>query len=176
MALKGLIYPVIFIFISTLFLFLRLLPIDLIARNWAFPDFLICFMLAWSMRKPEAIPAILIALIFLLEDFLFQRPPGLYAALALLACEWSKRQALSAEEFPFLIEWLVAIISIFALFVSYRLLLYLSFTALPPLRLGLFELFGTIISYPAAVGICRYILRMRSPRSNSLDKIKKVRW
>ena len=82
MALNGLIYPVIFIFISLLFVFFRMLPLDLMARNWTTPDFLICFMLAWSMRKPEAIPAILIAAIFLLPDCLFQRTPGLYAALA----------------------------------------------------------------------------------------------
>ena len=175
MALNGLIYPVIFIFISLLFVFFRMLPLDLMARNWTTPDFLICFMLAWSMRKPEAIPAILIAAVFLLQDCLFQRPPGLYAALALLACEWSKRQALHAEEFPLLIEWLTAAMALVTLFVGYRLILSLSLSALPPFRLSLFELFITMVSYPIVVGICRYGLRLRSPQSLPFDKIKRGR-
>jgi rod shape-determining protein MreD len=175
MALRGLIYPSIFIFISLLFLFFRMLPLDLMARNWAAPDFLICFTLVWSMRKPEAIPAILIASIFLLQDFLFQRPPGLYAALALLACEWSKRQALRAEELPFPIEWLTATMAILALFVAYRLLLSLSITSLPPLRMSLFELIATIFSYPIVVIICRYALRLRPPQSLPFGKIKRAR-
>lgn len=175
MALRDLIYPSIFILISLIFLFFRMLPLDLVARNWTAPDLLICFMLVWSMRKPEAIPAILIASIFLLQDFLFQRPPGLYAALALLACEWSRRQALRAEEFPFLIEWLTASMAILALFVGYRLLLSLSITSLPPLRLSLFELITTIFSYPIVVGICRYVLRLRSPQSLTFGKTKRAR-
>ena len=174
MALRGLIYPIIFIFISLLFFFFRLLPIDLTIRNWTSPNFLICFMLAWSMRKPKAIPAILIASILLLEDFLFQRPPGLYSGLALMACEWSKRQAFHAEEFSFFLEWLIAAISITTIFVSFRLLLNLSLSTLPSFNLGLFELFVTIISYPAVVAICHYALRLRSPRSGSFDKNKRV--
>jgi rod shape-determining protein MreD len=83
---RGMIYPLIFVFISLLFMFFRMLPLDLTVRNWTAPDFLICFMLAWSVRKPEAVPSILIAAIFLIQDFLFQRPPGLYSALALLLC------------------------------------------------------------------------------------------
>ena len=172
---RGMIYPLIFVFISLLFMFFRMLPLDLTVRNWTAPDFLICFMLAWSMRKPEAVPSILIAAIFLIQDFLFQRPPGLYAALALLLCEWSKRQALLAEEFPFLIEWLTAPMAMVALFVSYRLVLSLSLSALAPFRLSLFELLITIVSYPIIVGICRYALRLKSPQSLPFDTINRSR-
>lgn len=172
---RGMIYPLIFIFVSLLFMFFRMLPLDLMARNWTTPDFLICFMLTWSMRKPEAIPAILIAAIFLLQDFLFQRPTGLYAALALLTCEWSKRQALLAEEFPFLIEWLTAAMAMVALFVGYRFILSLSLSALAPFKLSLFELVITIVSYPIIVGICRYALRIKSPQSLPFDKINRAR-
>lgn len=175
MTARSIIYPLIFIFISFLYMFFRMLPLDLIARSWAAPDILICFMISWSMRKPEAIPPILIAAIFLLQDFLFQRPPGLYAALALLVCEWSKRQALLAEEFPFLIEWLTATMALVALFVGYRLILSLSFSALAPFRLSLFELFITIVSFPIIVGICRYALRLKSPQLLPFDKINRTK-
>lgn len=175
MTTRGMIYPLIFIFISLLLIFFRMLPLDLIVRSWTAPNFLICFMLAWSMRKPEAIPSFLIAAIFLLQDFLFQRPPGLYAALALLVCEWSKRQALLAEEFPFLIEWLTATIALVALFVGYRLILSLSLSALAPFRLSLFELIITIVSFPIIVGICRYALRLKSPQLLTLGKINRGR-
>ena len=51
------------------------------------PDLLIAFALAWSLRRPEYVPTLLLAILFLLGDLLLQRPPGLWALLALLACE-----------------------------------------------------------------------------------------
>ena len=42
------------------------------------PDLLIAFAFAWSLRRPEYVPSLLLALLFLLADLLLQRPPGLW--------------------------------------------------------------------------------------------------
>ena len=60
---------------------------------------------------------------FFLADFLLQRPPGLWAMLALVACEHVKSQARSLRdasittEIAFILAWIVGIS------ISYRIIL-----------------------------------------------------
>ena len=56
---------------------------------------LLGFACAWCLRRPEYVPAWSLAGLFLLADLLLQRPPGLWALLALMGCENLKSRAQS---------------------------------------------------------------------------------
>ena len=60
-----------------------LLPLQTTPRSLAGPDLLLAFAVAWCLRRPEFVPPLALALAFLLADLLLQRPPGLWALLAL---------------------------------------------------------------------------------------------
>ena len=74
-----------FAFLVLAILFFRLLPLQTDVGGLIWPDFVLGFALAWSVRRPEFVPAVLLAGVFLLSDLLLQRPPGLWAVLALIA-------------------------------------------------------------------------------------------
>ena len=63
---------------------------------------------AWAARRPDTLPALVALGVFLLADFLFQRPPGLYAALVLLMTEWLRRRSPRLRHGAFAGEWLAA--------------------------------------------------------------------
>ena len=64
--------------------------------RWIMPDLLILFAFAWVTRRPSFVPALAIAGIFLLADMLYQRPPGLWTGLVLIASEIRRARARSA--------------------------------------------------------------------------------
>ena len=62
-------------------IFWRLLPLDMLPARIAGPDIIVALSFAWVLRRPEYAPPLFIATILLMSDLLFQRPPGLWAAL-----------------------------------------------------------------------------------------------
>jgi len=75
------VYRISFVFLGLALIVLQLLPLQTIPQTWAGPDVMMCLVFAWSVRRPDYVPTLLIAAVILLEDFLIQRPPGLHAAL-----------------------------------------------------------------------------------------------
>ena len=49
-------------------LFFHLLPLETTPRRWVGPDFLLGFACAWSLRRPEYVPSLALAGLFLLAD------------------------------------------------------------------------------------------------------------
>ena len=74
-------------------IFWRLLPLDTLPDGFAGPDLMVALACAWVLRRPEYAPPLLIGGMILLADFLFQRPPGLFAALVVVATEALKARA-----------------------------------------------------------------------------------
>ena len=70
------------------------------------PDLMLAFTFAWVLRRPDYVPVLLIAAIFLLEDMLLMRPPGLWTADR---ADRDRDPARSREprprEMPFMAEW-----------------------------------------------------------------------
>jgi len=141
-------------------------------RLWVSPDLLIAFALAWSVRRPEYVPAFLLAAVFLLSDLLLQRPPGLWALLALLACENLKGRSRSLRDATFGAEWVaVAVLLIGVLLFNW---IVLSVLLIPPpqLRLSLLELGTTILTYPIAVLVTRSLMGVRRAAPGEFDTIR----
>lgn len=135
------------------------------------PDLLIAFAFAWSLRRPEYIPALLLALIFLLADLLLQRPPGLWAMLALLASENLKGRSRSLRDATFGAEWIAVAVLLTGILILNRIVLALTLVPAPQLRLSLLELGVTILVYPAVVFVTRSIMGVRRAAPGELDTL-----
>ena len=59
--------------------------------TWPAPDLMLALTLAWVVRRPDLLPAPLIAAYFFVEDILMMRPPGLWALIVLGATEFLRR-------------------------------------------------------------------------------------
>lgn len=160
-----------FILLTVTLIFFHLLPLETTPRQWSGPDLLLCFAFAWSLRRPEYVPALSLALAFLVSDLLLQRPPGLLALLALIACENLKSRGRSLRDANFLGEWLtVGILTILVLLAN-RLILGLVLVDLPSLSLFLSELGMTIIFYPLVVAITHYAMGIHKAAPGDLDAL-----
>ena len=160
-----------FVLVSLMILFWQLLPLDTLPRRWAGPDLILCFAIAWSLRRPEFVPPVVLAFVFLLADLLLQRPPGLLALLALLGCENLKSRNRSLRDATFPAEWLAASVVIAVVLLSYRLVLAMLLVDLPSLGLSLFELGMSILFYPLVVFITHTLMGVRKTTPRDIDAL-----
>ena len=160
-----------FVAIAIMTLLSSLLPLQTIPRSWAGPDLLFCLALTWSVRRPEYVPIWLLAGVFLLADFMLSRPPGLLAALMLMACGNMQSRARHLHVTGFMTEWLRAGILIFAAAVLYRLTLAILLVPTPPIGLHATQIIGTIVAYPLVVMISALLFGIRMAPPGDLDNI-----
>ncbi|WP_300036984.1 rod shape-determining protein MreD [uncultured Roseobacter sp.] len=158
-----------FAFLVCVILFFQLLPLNLTPSRWAGPDLLLAFACAWSVRRPEYVPALGLALLFLLADLLLQRPPGLWALLALLGCENLKSRARAVRDGTFPGEWLTVCVMIAAISIAYRLGLMITLVDPPALGLSFSQLAMTLICYPAVVAVTHTLLGVRKSAPGDPD-------
>lgn len=158
-----------YVAIAGVLLFVRLLPLGSLAGQWPGPDLLLCLTLVWVLRRPDYVPALLIALVVLLEDLLLMRPPGLWAALVVLAAEFLRSRAALTRELGFAVEWLMVAGVVIAAVMGYRLVL--SLVMLPQAGLGqvLVQALATILCYPAVVVASRIAFGVRKPATGEVD-------
>lgn len=135
------------------------------------PDLLIAFAFAWSLRRPEYVPSLLLAILFLLADLLLQRPPGLWAVLALLACENLKGRSRSLRDATFGAEWIAVAVLLTVILITNRIVLSVVLVAPPQLRLSFLELGMTILVYPAVVFVTRSLMGVRRAAPGELDAL-----
>ena len=160
-----------FLLLALTILFFQLLPLETTPRNWAGPDILLCFACAWSLRRPDFVPAALLAAAFLLSDLLLQRPPGLWAVLALIGCENLKTRGRSLRDANFAAEWATVGLIMLLVMLAYRLVLAVALVDLPSVTLSLTELGATILIYPLIVAVTRWVMRVRRPAPGELESL-----
>jgi rod shape-determining protein MreD len=135
----------------------RLVPLDMRPTVWAGPDLLLAATLVWVARKPIYLPVPVIAGFFLMADFLFMRPPGLWAALTVILTEIIRRQHKEFRNMALLLEWGTVAIGIVGITVANRLVLAIAMAPQAPLTLALTEMIATILVYPAVVIVAHYV-------------------
>lgn len=150
-------------------IFFNLLPLETTPRVWTGPDILLGVTFAWALRRPEYVPMVSVALVFLLTDLLFQRPPGLLAALALIATEMLKSRARGLRDLPFMVEWLSVGVAMLAVAVSYRVILTLVLVPQAPLVLSVIQLAMSILAYPLIVLVTRLVFKVRRAGPGDID-------
>ena len=152
-------------------LFVQLLPLETQPRRWAMPDWLLGLTMVWALRRPEAVPLILVAVCVLIEDFLLQRPPGLWAALLVVASEVMRSRSDGMKDGDFFIEWLNAALAMIFVVLGYRLILLIFVVEMPPLAPTLIQLGLTILVYPAIVFASWAMLGVRKTAVGETDAL-----
>lgn len=152
-----------------LLVFLHLLPLDTVPRAWAGPDLMLALTFVWVLRRPDFVPPLLIAAVFLLADFLFQRPPGLWAAIVLVACGTLRARAAVLRDQTFPLEWLSVATSLVAMTLGYRIILAILLIDQAPLGLSLMQLLATLAVYPFVVFLSQALLGVRKLAPGDID-------
>ncbi|MEY8827441.1 rod shape-determining protein MreD [Sedimentitalea sp. XS_ASV28] len=160
-----------FLVLCAVIIFFHLMPLETTPRNWAPPDLLIAFILAWALRRPDYVPALSVAAVILMADLLFQRPPGLMALLVVLGCEFLKSRANSHGETSFIVEWFNVCVVIAGITVLDRLILTMTLVDRAPLSLHLIQMVLTMAIYPLAAFVTQTLLGVRRPSPGNSDAL-----
>jgi rod shape-determining protein MreD len=162
-------FRILFFILAMAVIFFRLLPLETLPKTWAGPDILCALIFAWSLRRPQAVPSILIAIIVLSEDMLLQREPGLQAALIVIAAAWLKLSRSYTPDMSALREWMSATIAIVVIMLSTRFILIVFFVPLPSLSLHLSQMIMTILVYPIVALLTHFVIGLRYVGPNDTD-------
>jgi rod shape-determining protein MreD len=157
--------------LALLVIFVNLLPLDMQPQAWAGPDLLVALTFAWALRRPEFVPALSVALVILLADLLFLRPPGLWAALMVVATQALKNRARNLRDQPFMMEWLAVAGIFLAISLGNRLVLAVLLVPQAPLGLTVIHVVMTLICYPAVVMISQWVFGVRKAAPGDLDRL-----
>jgi rod shape-determining protein MreD len=152
-------------------LFLRILPIDISPGGLPGPDLVLALTMAWVLRRPAHLPALAIALVWLVEDLLLLRPPGLWALMVLAGTEFLRARHAVVREISFLLEWMMVAGVLAAMTLGYRLVLAIVMVPQDPLDLSLLKLGFTVASYPVMVLLLHFVFRVRKPATGEVDEL-----
>ncbi|WP_341863925.1 rod shape-determining protein MreD [Gymnodinialimonas sp. 57CJ19] len=150
---------------------LKLLPLNLAASGIPGPDLLVLLAFAWMVRQPLLVPIGLLLVVFLLADFLFMRPPGLWTALMLIAAESLRRRRLTMTELPFLVEWSMVAAMVLGMVLLNRLIMWMLLVELDSLGLTLAHGIVTVAVYPIVVAISKFVFRVRKLGPTELEAL-----
>ncbi|PQO22809.1 rod shape-determining protein MreD [Rhodobacteraceae bacterium WD3A24] len=170
-ASRAWVYWLLFAGLGALTLFFRLLPLGGGASGLPAPDVTLCLAVAWVLRRPDYMPAPLVAGVVLVEDLLLLRPPGLWALIALAATEFLRARHTLMRELSFVIEWAVVAGVMLAMVVVQRLVLFLLMAPQPALGLALLHIILTILFYPVVVAVSHYLFNVRKPATGEVDAL-----
>lgn len=142
--------------------FVQLLPLDIGPDDWVPGQELVLVMaFAWVVRRPEYVPALLLAAVFLIADILFMRPPGLWAALVVLAGEFLRGRRARAFAATLFTEWFLIAIVLLVMKVVETVILLLSGTGHAGLEVTIMHLGLAILFYPVVVLLSERVLGIR---------------
>lgn len=152
-------------------LLMRLLPVNPGAIGWPGPDWLMALTLAWVLRRPEQVPAAVIAAVVLVEDLLLMRPPGLGAVLMLLGTEAARNREARWRDQGFMVEWLRVAVLMGGMMLADRVASILFILPVPPLGLAALHLIATVAAYPVVVLFGRLLLGLRPMTTAEAERL-----
>ena len=170
-AMQKLTGRAVFIAVAGAIVFFQLLPLNLEPVRWPAPDLLLAATLAWVARRPSLAPFPVVAAIFLLTDLLFQRPPGLYAALVLVATEMLRARRGQLRNMPFALEWGTVALFIAGITLANRIVHFAVMMPQATLGLTLIQMLMTILSYPLVAGVARLAFGVSRPAPGQVDSL-----
>ncbi len=160
---------IVFVALAFVIIVIQLVPLDMRPAIWAAPDVLLVATLVWVARRPAYLPVLVVAALFLMTDLLFQRPPGLWAALVVMLTEWVRKRSNGIRNMPLLLEWGTIAVGIVAITLTNRLVLAIVVTPQPALGLTLIQMISTISVYPLVVLVAHFVFGISRPAPGQLD-------
>ena len=151
--------------------FAQLLPLDPGPGGLPGPDVMLLLTLAWLLRRPEAVPVTMIALLFLMADFLFMRPPGLWAVIVVIMTEMIRSRASGFRDMSFVVEWLMIAAFITVGTLAHVILQAVFFVDQPALGQTLIRLLATVLCYPLVVAFGARSFGLRKPVSGEFNPL-----
>ena len=149
----------------------QLVPLNLQPAGWAAPDLLLAMTCVWVARRPSYVPVYIVAAVFFATDLLFQRPPGLWAALVVLLSEAIRTRHRELRSMSFAAEWAFVALGLVTITLANRIVLAIVMTPLAPLGLTMMQLGGTVLIYPLVVFVAHYLLGVAYAAPGDMRKI-----
>lgn len=137
-----------------------LLPIRLEAGRLPGPDLILALTVAWAMRRADHLPLLELAAVMLAVDLLLMRPPGLMAALTIVAVEVIRARADQWRDLTLPVEWLIGAAIVAGVLVANAVILAIFLVPQPTLGQVLIRLILTAAAIPAAAAVVRYLFRV----------------
>lgn len=162
-------YRGLFLALASLSLFLRLLPLGSTPSVWPGVDLLTCLTVAWVLRRPDYVPVLLILVVFLIEDMLTLRPPGLWTAIVVMGTEFLRSREPLTRELPFPLEWAMVAAVLLVMMLANRLALAITVSPQPAFASSFLRTALTILAYPAIVGFSRLLFGLRKSATGEVD-------
>jgi rod shape-determining protein MreD len=150
-------------------LFARLLPLGTTAGDLPGPDLVLCLTFAWAIRRPDFVPVWLLAAVFLTEDLVLMRPPGLWTALVIVAVEFIRSRVALTRELTFPMEWLLVAGLMVGCLLAFRSVAGLLLVPQPAFGFALLQTVWSILCYPLVVGLSQLALDLRKPATGEVD-------
>lgn len=150
----GLVFAVIFI---------QLLPLDQRPTLFSPPDVLLALTLVWVARRPDFVPFVMIGFVFFLADLLFQRPPGLFAALVVIASEVIRSRARTLREMTILGEFGMIAIAVIVIALVNRAVLAMVLAPQVSQVQVILHILATLVAIPFVMGVAQFIFGVRRP-------------
>ena len=163
---------VLFLFFYGAVLFWRLVPLAPGQVIWPGPDFTLCLVLIWVLRRPEQIPVLTVALAFLIEDIMLMRPIGLWAAIVVLGTEAARKREPRWRELPFMVEWLRVAILMAIMMGANRFAMALFFLPLPALGQVILQYIATVIAYPLLSALLGWLCGLPRNRAENDTRLR----
>lgn len=162
-------YRLLFVGLAALVLFVRILPLGAVPARVPGPDLILCGTIAWVLRRPDYAPAGLIAAVFLMEDILAMRAPGLWPAVVMMGTEFLRSREASFRDLPFALEWVIAGALIVAMTVIHGLVLAAFLVPQAPAGLTASQTVVTILAYPGVVFLAHFVFGLRKAAPGQVD-------
>lgn len=159
------------VLLALFIIFFQLLPLNTLPTKWPGPDLLVALTFAWAMRRPELVPALSVAFVMLLADFLLQRPPGLLAALIVAMTEALKLRGQALRDQPFGLEWVSVTVGLVVVTLAYRLILAILLIPQAAIGLTMIQVFMTLLCYPLIVAVSHYVFGLRKAAPGEVDHL-----
>ncbi len=166
---RAWIYQLIYVCLALLIVFMQLVPLRNVPGRLPGPDLLLALTLAWVMRRPDYLPVGLVGMVVLAQDLILMRPPGLWAALVVVACEFLRSRAALTRELTFLMEWLVVSLVMLGMLSAYQLICAIAFVPQPSFGLALVQVLWSAAIFPLVVGASQVGLGLHKPAMGEVD-------
>ncbi len=148
---------------------MQILPIEILPGQVPGPDLTVAITFAWVLRRPQYLPTLLVAALFLAIDMLVMRPPGLWAALVVLAVEFLRKREPVVRELSFLLEWALVSGALLAITMVNRAVLGVFLVTQAGLGPMLLQLMATALAYPLVVAASRFLFAVHKMTPTETD-------